>query len=97
MEPRREYEMLLRATHFVGDGLAMHQFGNDFFALLAGRKSDDELQDLLQEEWYTRWHVTPDEVSSFPLHGLAQNLTMLMPSLRRTVSSLRTRRQNVPS
>ncbi|OJT08171.1 hypothetical protein TRAPUB_933 [Trametes pubescens] len=67
-EPKREYELLICAMHFLGDGMALHQFANDFFGLLGGAKSDDALRDLLQEEWRTRWATAPEEVS-YPIPG----------------------------
>lgn len=63
IELQREYELLICAMHFLGDGMALHQFANDFFGLLGGAQSDEELRDLLQEEWRTRWATAPEEVS----------------------------------
>lgn len=59
----REYDVMLCATHFLGDGMALHATMNDLFTLLAspspsneGRVlSDDDLYDLLDEEWSKRW------------------------------------------
>ncbi|KAI0375191.1 hypothetical protein BV20DRAFT_1009355 [Pilatotrama ljubarskyi] len=61
VEPKREYELLICAMHFLGDGMALHQFANDFFGLLGGAKSDDELRDMLEEEWHARWSNAPEE------------------------------------
>ncbi|KAI0639599.1 hypothetical protein C8Q77DRAFT_1214109 [Trametes polyzona] len=60
-EPKGEYELLICAMHFLGDGMALHQFANDFFGLLGGTKSDTELHELLQEEWEARWRLAPEE------------------------------------
>ncbi|KAL0951544.1 hypothetical protein HGRIS_008228 [Hohenbuehelia grisea] len=50
-----ECEYAMCTTHFLGDGMALHQFSNDFFGLLGGDKSDSELRILLDEEWQKRW------------------------------------------
>ncbi|OJT05139.1 hypothetical protein TRAPUB_4065 [Trametes pubescens] len=68
-EYRREYKFLLCTTHFVGDGMALHQFGDDFFALLAGGRPDNELECVLREEWHTRWRVPPGTLSQQRLVG----------------------------
>ncbi|OSD03262.1 hypothetical protein PYCCODRAFT_1434677 [Trametes coccinea BRFM310] len=60
-EQKRDYELLICAMHFLGDGMALHQFANDFFGLLGGPKSDDDLREILEEEWCTRWRVAPEE------------------------------------
>jgi hypothetical protein len=31
-----EHELFICAAHFIGDGMALHQFANDFFGLLDG-------------------------------------------------------------
>ncbi len=61
-ERTRQYELLICAMHFLGDGMALHAFANDFFGLLGGDKSEADLQQLLQEEWRTRWAAAPEEV-----------------------------------
>ena len=65
-EREREDELLICAMHFLGDGMALHQFANDFFGLLGGDKSDEELREMLLEEWQTRWGAAPEDVSSHP-------------------------------
>ncbi|THV07508.1 hypothetical protein K435DRAFT_788427 [Dendrothele bispora CBS 962.96] len=45
-----EYDLLICATHFLGDGMALHSFANEFFSLLCS--SDVKgLQDILSFEW----------------------------------------------
>lgn len=41
--------------HFLGDGMALHQFANEFFGMLGSDKSELELRALLNEEWEQRW------------------------------------------
>ncbi|KAF9469852.1 hypothetical protein BDZ94DRAFT_35159 [Collybia nuda] len=52
---------LICATHFLGDGMALHQFANDFFCLLGGSSTTNQLAMLLSSEWLSRCakvHVT---------------------------------------
>jgi hypothetical protein len=52
------YELLICAAHFIGDGMALHQFANDFFGLLGGASSQEELDQLVSNEWKQRWGET---------------------------------------
>lgn len=49
------FDLLICTTHFVGDGMALHQFANDFFTMLSSKKETNELFDLLKEEWRIRY------------------------------------------
>lgn len=57
----QEYDLLICATHFVGDGMALHTFANEFFRLIAGKdkngneKTTEEIEEMLEQEWVTRW------------------------------------------
>ena len=62
-ERTRQYELLICAMHFIGDGMALHTFANEFFGLLGGEQSDEDLREMLEEEWRSRWAVAPEEVS----------------------------------
>ncbi|EIW64280.1 uncharacterized protein TRAVEDRAFT_68128 [Trametes versicolor FP-101664 SS1] len=86
IEPKREYELLICAMHFLGDGMALHQFANDFFGLLGGAKSDDELRDLLQEEWRTRWATAPEESVLPP--ALEDNMPLPSSRFRRAAAQV---------
>ena len=66
----RQFELLICAMHFLGDGMALHAFANDFFALLGGEKTEEGLQELLEEEWRARWATAPEEVG-LPLTSLS--------------------------
>ena len=50
-----QHEILICAMHFLGDGMALHNFANEFFGLLGGDKDDCSLRALLDEEWNLRW------------------------------------------
>ncbi|KAL1412681.1 hypothetical protein Q8F55_000428 [Vanrija albida] len=43
-------EVMLCTTHYVGDGMALHSFMNEFYGHLGGERTIDELQALLQAE-----------------------------------------------
>ncbi|KAF8167602.1 hypothetical protein B0H34DRAFT_645497 [Crassisporium funariophilum] len=50
----RNYDFLFCATHFLGDGMALHQFANDFFGLLGGPSDQAALMVRLAAEWSIR-------------------------------------------
>jgi len=54
-EDWRNYDLLICTTHYVGDGMALHQFANDFFTILSSKEDNDELHELLKEEWRIRY------------------------------------------
>ncbi|KAF9535684.1 hypothetical protein CPB83DRAFT_901373 [Crepidotus variabilis] len=45
------FDFLICATHFLGDGMALHQFANDFFGLLGGSIDEAGLRQKLEAEW----------------------------------------------
>jgi hypothetical protein len=47
-------DFLICATHFLGDGMALHQFANDFFTLLGGDKTASDLSKMLDDELCNR-------------------------------------------
>ena len=62
-----QHELLICAMHFLGDGMALHNFANEFFGLLGSDRSDSDLRALLDEEWRTRWgEGVVNDVSAFP-------------------------------
>ncbi|KAK7064108.1 putative 15-O-acetyltransferase Tri3 [Favolaschia claudopus] len=63
----QNYDLLLCATHFLGDGMALHNFANDFFALLASDRVDEDLELLLTEEWYSKCGAEKKLGNSFEL------------------------------
>lgn len=50
-----DFEFMLCAAHFIGDGMALHATANDFFGLLGSEKSNEELEALAAGEWKNRW------------------------------------------
>jgi len=61
------HDILICAAHFIGDGMALHQFANDFFNLLGSTKTDSELETDLYNECLMRWARSSDEESVIPL------------------------------
>ncbi|TFK90810.1 hypothetical protein K466DRAFT_484133 [Polyporus arcularius HHB13444] len=83
---QHQYELLICAMHFLGDGMALHQFANDFFGLLGGEKSDDELREMLHEEWRVRW----GDVAEEPVlpSALEDNMPMSASPFRRVAAKV---------
>ncbi|KAF7980912.1 hypothetical protein HWV62_36111 [Athelia sp. TMB] len=55
----QNYTVAFNATHFIGDGLSMHQLANEFFSLLGGSMTNVELEEKLAEEWRISRESTP--------------------------------------
>jgi hypothetical protein len=47
-------DFMICATHFLGDGMALHQFANDFFTLLGSALDQVGLASVLAAEWLAR-------------------------------------------
>lgn len=60
----QSYELLICATHFLGDGMALHQFANDFFGILGSSQTNEELSSVLNTEIRTRYAKFSESVSS---------------------------------
>lgn len=48
---------MLCTTHYIGDGMALHQSANDFFTLLGSDKDAAKLQEILDSEILERVSV----------------------------------------
>ncbi len=68
----RQHELLICAVHFMGDGMALHQFANELFGLLGSDKSEDELETMLDKEWKSRWGNESNDVRIRPLIDTGQ-------------------------
>lgn len=62
--PPSQFDLLICAMHFIGDGMALHTFANDFFSLLGSSNTDAELEQMLRSEWAERWRNKEHDVSS---------------------------------
>lgn len=49
-EPRTEYEIMLCATHYLGDGMALHTFMNELYGLLGSDKTVDDFAALIRAQ-----------------------------------------------
>lgn len=49
-DPQDEYEVMLCATHFLGDGMALHTFMNELYTLVGSDKSVADLQHMIKDE-----------------------------------------------
>ncbi|KAF8807859.1 hypothetical protein BYT27DRAFT_7189949 [Phlegmacium glaucopus] len=47
----KDCDLMICATHFLGDGMALHQFANDFFVLLVSCVDEGALLERLTAEW----------------------------------------------
>ena len=61
----RNHDFLICATHFLGDGMALHSFANDFFGLLGSTLDDKSLEEKLSSEWSERCLPSKDTVCQF--------------------------------
>ena len=50
-----DHELFICAAHSIGDGMALHQFANDFFGLLGSTNSQEAMEQLVADEWKQRW------------------------------------------
>ena len=53
-EEKHEFQVLLTALQCLGDGMAMHTRANDFFSMVGGGMSNDELRASVAAEWGAR-------------------------------------------
>jgi hypothetical protein len=55
-----EVDVLLATTHFVGDGIALHSFANEFYGLLGGETilENEKLMRILEREMEERQEVS---------------------------------------
>ncbi|CAA7265890.1 unnamed protein product [Cyclocybe aegerita] len=65
-EGEQDYHFLICATHFLGDGMALHQFANDFFGLLGGSLDLASLGQKLSDEWSQRIKSDGDKGPTLP-------------------------------
>ncbi|KIM47643.1 hypothetical protein M413DRAFT_439312 [Hebeloma cylindrosporum] len=65
-DEERNYDFLICATHFLGDGMALHSFANDFFGLLGSTLDDKSLEEKLSDEWSERCLPSRDATVTLP-------------------------------
>ena len=72
-EHDKKYDILFAATHFIGDGMALHNFADEFFSLLAVQDIDVDI--LLEREWRSR--CSPE--AKLDTHALPRNAEDRLP------------------
>ncbi|KDR85482.1 hypothetical protein GALMADRAFT_218579 [Galerina marginata CBS 339.88] len=65
-EIEKSYDFLICATHFLGDGMALHQFANDLFSLLGSPLDLAGLREKLSAEWSERCFKGPERAPTLP-------------------------------
>ncbi|KAG1757180.1 hypothetical protein EDB19DRAFT_1656229 [Suillus lakei] len=79
--PSYNHDLMICAAHFLGDGMALHQFANDLFGLLGGDKTITELETQLKEELSSRWDANSTRIAVLP-NALEDNFTVSPSKLR---------------
>ncbi|KAK6906569.1 hypothetical protein I203_100555 [Kwoniella mangroviensis CBS 8507] len=59
-EAKGEYEIMLCATHYLGDGMALHSFMNEFYALLGSDLTTQDISRKISEK------LDPEEAVEIP-------------------------------
>ncbi|KAG0707461.1 hypothetical protein DFH29DRAFT_844493 [Suillus ampliporus] len=85
--PSYNHDLMICAAHFLGDGMALHQFANDFFGLLGGDKTISDLETQLKEELSSRWGGDSASTAALP-NALEDNFTVNRSKLRRTIEKV---------
>ncbi|KAI9460527.1 hypothetical protein BJY52DRAFT_1203761 [Lactarius psammicola] len=83
-----DYELFICAAHSIGDGMALHQFANDFFGLLGNASSQEAMELLVTDEWKQRWgRRLPSDVPALPV-SVEENLGTDPSRLRRVAGRI---------
>ena len=56
LESVKNYDFMICATHFLGDGMALHQSANDFFVILGSCMDEVALLEKLTIEWSEKYN-----------------------------------------
>ncbi|KAJ7145201.1 hypothetical protein C8R43DRAFT_1013201 [Mycena crocata] len=68
----QNFDLILCAAHFLGDGMALHQFANEFFSLVSSPRTAEDLEAMLTDEWNLRWRA--EKENSCNVSGLPPSL-----------------------
>ncbi|KIP02084.1 hypothetical protein PHLGIDRAFT_130931 [Phlebiopsis gigantea 11061_1 CR5-6] len=85
--PHSQFDLLICAMHFIGDGMALHTFANDFFGLLGSSKTDAELDEMLRTEWSERWQNKDNDSSILPA-AMEDNIPIKWSKLHAAAASI---------
>jgi hypothetical protein len=77
-EEPTKYDILIATTHYIGDGMALHNFATEFFTLLSSQVGPAQLSldVLLKAEWNKRCHSTAFKSKQ----ALPLNLELRLPT-----------------
>lgn len=83
-----DYELFICAAHSIGDGMALHQFANDFFGLLGSASSQEAMEQLAADEWKQRWgRRLPPDIPALPA-SVEENLGTDQSRFRRVAGRI---------
>ncbi|KAJ7149075.1 hypothetical protein C8R43DRAFT_1008050 [Mycena crocata] len=68
----QNFDLILCAAHFLADGMALHQFANEFFSLVSSHRTIEDLEAMLTDEWNLRWGV--EKENNCNVYGLPPSL-----------------------
>ena len=86
-QPESEFDLLICAAHFLGDGMALHQFAHDFFTLLGSQSTAQDFEEILHKEWLERWG--PQAVTSEVLPcSIEESMSQYTGRFRRAVATV---------
>lgn len=77
--------MLICAAHFLGDGMALHQFAHEFFTLLGSKSSIQDLEEILNKELLERWGPQAAASDNLPC-SIEESLPQVTGRFRRAVA-----------
>ncbi|KXN88807.1 hypothetical protein AN958_06676 [Leucoagaricus sp. SymC.cos] len=63
----QNFDLLICAAHFIGDGMALHTFANHFFGLLGSSLDETELRVLLEQEFERLYVDSGSKGSALPI------------------------------
>ncbi|KAG9050979.1 hypothetical protein FS837_000643 [Tulasnella sp. UAMH 9824] len=87
-EDMAEYDILICAVHFLGDGMALHRFANELFTLLAEAGAGEALaaedyEELLRKEWEAKWGSAQVTLASVLPPAVEDNLAPVTGKFRK--------------
>ncbi|KAG2155563.1 hypothetical protein DEU56DRAFT_768027 [Suillus clintonianus] len=86
--PSYNHDLMICAGHFLGDGMALHQFANDLFGLLGSDKTISDLEAQLKEELSSRWGTDSTKATAVLPNALEDNFTVSHSKLRSAVEKV---------
>ncbi|KIK97547.1 hypothetical protein PAXRUDRAFT_763851 [Paxillus rubicundulus Ve08.2h10] len=87
LEPIYTHDILICAAHFLGDGMALHQFANDLFGLLGSQKTQQELDKQLSDEWVNYCSPASDKIYVLP-NAMEENFPAETSKFRRAIGKV---------